>query len=313
MISYSSKIFIAGHNGLVGQAFVRRFKKDGYRNLILRNRVSLDLTNQVDLSCFFKQEKPDIVIICAGRVGGIYANSTFPAEFIYQNLAIQTNLIHQSFIHEVERLVYFGSTCAYPKYATQPISETSLLTGPLEATNEPYAVAKIAGLKMCESYNNQYDTRYLMVIPSNLYGPFDNFDKQNSHVIPGMIRRFYDAKKKGLSEVSIWGSGKPKREFLFVDDLVDACLFLLENYFKNEPINVGSQQEISISELASLITQIIDYQCYLSFDMTKPDGMPLKKIDTSKLDLLGWKAATSLISGLRLTYDWFLSNQHILL
>jgi len=314
MIDYTSRIFVAGHTGLVGQAFVRRLKKDGYINLILRGHSELDLTNQQDVIHFFSQEKPDIVIICAGKVGGIYANSTFPAEFIYDNLQIQTNLIHQSYLGGVKKLVYFCSTCAYPKYADQPMVEKSLLTGSLEPTNEPYAVAKIAGLKMCQSYNCQYGTHYLTIVPTNLYGPYDNFDTQNGHVIPGMIRRLHHAKENHLPEVSVWGSGTPKREFLFVDDLVDACLFILQNnYFENQPVHIGSQLEISIKELASLISQTVGYFGKLSFDTSKPDGMPLKKVDTSKLDNLGWRASTNLASGLGLTYEWFLNNRGVLL
>ena len=301
-------IYIAGHTGLVGQAFVRKFQSDGNSTLLLRTQVVLDLTNQGEVSNFFSAEKPDLVILAAAKVGGIHANSTYPAEFIYENLMIQSNVIHQSYLHGVKKLVYLGSTCAYPKQTPQPMKEENLLTGSLEPTNEPYAVAKIAGLKMCESYNMQYGTSYRTVMPTNLYGIHDNFHPENSHVIPGMMRRIHEAKMADSPEVEIWGSGLPKREFLFVDDLVEACLFLLDYDKDYSPVNIGSQEEVSIRELAIMMNEVLGYKGRLAFDTSKPDGMPLKKVDTSKMDALGWKARTPLREGLQKVYCWFLTN-----
>jgi GDP-L-fucose synthase len=303
-----SKIFIAGHTGLVGQAFFRKFQSDGESALLLRTHGELDLTNQGEMSNFFSVEKPDFVILAAAKVGGIHANSTYPAEFIYENLMIQSNVIHQSYLHGVKKLVYLGSTCAYPKQTPQPMKEENLLTGSLEPTNEPYAVAKIAGLKMCESYNMQYGTSYRTVMPTNLYGIHDNFHPENSHVIPGMMRRIHEAKMADLPEVEIWGSGLPKREFLFVDDLVEACLFLLDYDKYYSAVNIGSQEEVSIRELAIMMNEVVGYKGRLAFDTSKPDGMPLKKVDTSKMDALGWKARTPLREGLQKVYCWFLTN-----
>ncbi len=301
-------IYIAGHTGLVGQAFVRKFQSDGDSALLLRTHGELDLTNQGEVSNFFSAEKPDFVILAAAKVGGIHANSTYPAEFIYENLMIQSNVIHQSYLHGVKKLVYLGSTCAYPKQTPQPMKEGNLLTGSLEPTNEPYAVAKIAGLKMCESYNRQYGTSYRTVMPTNLYGIHDNFHPENSHVIPGMMRRIHEAKMADLPEVEIWGSGLPKREFLFVDDLVEACLFLLDYDKYYSAVNIGSQEEVSIRELAIMMNEVVGYKGRLAFDTSKPDGMPLKKVDTSKMDALGWKARTPLREGLQKVYCWFLTN-----
>jgi GDP-L-fucose synthase len=303
-----SKTYIAGHTGLVGQAFVRKIQSDGDSTLLFRTHKELDLTKQEAVSAFFSEEKPDLVILAAAKVGGIHANSIYPAEFIYENLMIQSNIIHQSYLHGVKKLVYIGSTCAYPKQTTQPMKEESLLTGSLEPTNEPYAVAKIAGLKMCESYNRQYGTNYSMIMPTNLYGIHDNFHPENSHVIPGLMRRIHEAKMNENPEVSIWGSGLAKREFLFVDDLIEACMFLLDNNEDNAPINIGSQEEVSIRELAEIMSEVLGYKGDLVFDTSKPDGMPLKKVDTSKMDALGWKSSTSLREGLNTVYQWYLSN-----
>lgn len=308
MTKHNYKFYIAGHTGLVGRAFVRKLQSDGDSSLLLRTHGELDLTNQGEVSNFFSAEKPDFVILAAAKVGGIHANSTYPAEFIYENLMIQSNVIHQSYLHRVKKLVYLGSTCAYPKNALQPMQEKSLLTGPLEPTNEPYAVAKLAGLKMCESYNRQYGTSYRTVMPTNLYGIHDNFHPENSHVIPGMMRRIHEAKMTDLPEVEIWGSGLPKREFLFVDDLVEGCLFLLDYDKDYSPVNIGSQEEVSIRELAIMMNEVVGYKGRLAFDTSKPDGMPLKKVDTSKMDALGWKARTPLREGLQKVYCWFLTN-----
>jgi GDP-L-fucose synthase len=303
-----SKIFIAGHTGLVGQAFVKKFKADCNSDLLLRTHKELDLTNQGEVSHFFSAENPDIVIFAAAKVGGIHANWTYPAEFIYENLMIQNNVIHQSYLHGVKKLIYIGSTCAYPKNTPQPMKEDSILTGPLEQTSEPYAVAKIAGLKLCESYNRQYGTVFQMLLPTNLYGIHDNYHPENSHVIPGLMRRIHEARVEALPEVQIWGSGFQKREFLFVDDFVDACLFLLDNDKDYAPVNIGSQEEVSIRELAEMMSEVIGYKGRLAFDTSKPDGMSLKKVDTSKMDSYGWKAPTPLREGLQKVYCWFLTN-----
>ena len=301
-------IYIAGHTGLVGQAFVRKLQSDGDSYLLLRTHGELDLTNQGEMLNFFSVEKPDFVILAAAKVGGILANSTYPAEFIYENLMIQSNVIHQSYLHGVKKLVYLGSTCAYPKQTPQPMKEENLLTGSLEPTNEPYAVAKIAGLKMCESYNMQYGTSYRTVMPTNLYGIHDNFHPENSHVIPGMMRRIHEAKMANFPEVEICGSGLPEREFLFVDDLVEACLFLLDYDKYYSAVNIGSQEEVSICELAIMMNEVVGYKGRLTFNTSKPDGVPLKKVDTSKMDALGWKSRTPLKEGLQKVYCWFLTN-----
>ena len=303
-----SKIYIAGHSGLVGQAFVRKLRDEGSGSLLLKTHLELDLTNQGMVTDFFSSEKPDLVILAAAKVGGIHANNTYPAEFIYENMMIECNLIHQSYLHGVKNLIYFGSTCAYPKNALQPMKEDSILTGPLEPTNEPYAVAKIAGIKLCESYNRQYGTCYQTILPTNLYGIHDNFHPENSHVIPGLMRRIHEAKVNDIPEVSIWGSGSAKREFLFVDDLVEACLLLLDYNEDYSPVNIGSQEEVSILELAEMMVEVVGYKGRLAFDTSKPDGMPLKKVDTSKMDALGWKARTPLREGLQKVYCWFLTN-----
>ena len=308
MRKHNYSVYIAGHNGLVGQAFVRKFEVEGKYNLLLRSHGVLDLTNQAGVSNFFSTEKPDFVILAAAKVGGIHANSTYPAEFIYENLMIQNNVIHQSYLHGVKKLIYIGSTCAYPKNAPQPMKEESILTGALEPTNEPYAVAKIAGLKLCESYNRQYGTVFQTLLPTNLYGIYDNFHPENSHVIPGLMNRIHEAKAEDLPEVQIWGSGLAKREFLFVDDFVDACMFLLDNNKDHAPVNIGSQQEVTVRELAETMSEVIGYKGRLNFDTSKPDGMLLKKVDTSKMDVLGWKAPTPLREGLQKVYGWFLTN-----
>jgi GDP-L-fucose synthase len=313
------KIYVAGHRGMVGSAIVRQLVRAGYKNIITKTHAELDLTDQVSVKAFFDNERPHQVYLAAARVGGIYANNTYPAEFIYQNLMIEANVIHQAFSVGVKKLLFLGSSCIYPKLATQPTSEDALLTGKLEPTNEPYAIAKIAGIKLCESYNRQYgkshEIDYRSVMPSNLYGPGDNYHLENSHVIPALIRRFHEAKSNSLSEVVIWGTGTPKREFLYVDDMAAACLHVMNldktSYDQNvEPmqshINVGYGSDITISELAKLVASTIGYEGSISFDVSKPDGPPRKWMDSSSLNRLGWHAITNLQNGLALTYSKFL-------
>jgi GDP-L-fucose synthase len=306
-----SKIFIAGHRGLVGSAIKRRLEQKGYANLIYRKSGELDLRNQQAVAEFFKAEKPDYVFLAAAKVGGIYANDTYPAEFIYDNLIIQTNVIHSAYQQGVKKLLFLGSSCIYPKLAPQPMREEHLLTGELEPTNEPYAIAKIAGIKMCQAYNRQYGTDFISVMPTNLYGPNDNFDLENSHVLPALIRKFHEAKIQNKPTVEIWGSGRPRREFLYVDDLADACIFLMENYtYKNIGafINIGTGEDLTIMELACVIKRIIEYKGELEFNTNKPDGTPRKLLDVSKLRNLGWQAKTSLEDGIKRTYEWYISN-----
>ena len=313
-------IFVAGHRGLVGSAIVRKLHAEGYKNLLLRTSEELDLRNQSAVADFFAQEKPEYVFLAAARVGGIIANSTYPAEFIYDNLMIQSNVIHNAHVVGVKRLLFLGSTCIYPKLAPQPLKEEYLLTGPLEPTNDAYAHAKIAGISMCRAYNRQYGTRYLAAMPTNLYGPGDNFDLEKSHVLPALIRKFHEAKLSGAGTVSIWGSGNPKREFLHVDDLADACLFLMnleENVLSSllthdsSPalINIGSGEEVSIRELALLVKGAVGFEGELLFDATKPDGTPRKLCDVSKLHALGWKHGIGLKDGVRGVYQWYLENR----
>ncbi|WP_459816611.1 GDP-L-fucose synthase family protein [Geotalea toluenoxydans] len=312
-----ARIYVAGHRGLVGSAIVRKLEAEGYENLVVRTSAELDLRDQQAVADFFRQEKPEYVFLAAAKVGGIVANNTYPAEFIHDNLMIQTNVIHQSWLNGVKRLLFLGSTCIYPKMAPQPIKEEYLLTGPLEPTNEPYAIAKIAGIKMCQAYNRQYGTRFLAAMPTNLYGPNDNFDLESSHVLPALMRKFYDAKVKGEDKVVIWGTGSPLREFLHVDDLADASIFLLnlpEDVFSSlltdhssqALINVGSGEEISIKELALAIKGVVGFAGDLAFDASKPDGTPRKLSDVSRLHGLGWKHEVRLIEGLRETYQWYL-------
>lgn len=299
----SDKIYVAGHRGMVGSAIVRRLQQEGYNNIITRTSGQLDLRNQEAVARFFESEKPDYVFLAAAKVGGIVANNTYRADFIYDNLTIQNNLIHQSFLHKVTKLVFLGSSCIYPKLAPQPLSEESLLTGLLEATNEPYAIAKIAGIKMCDAYRAQYGCNFISLMPTNLYGPNDNYDLEKSHVLPALIRKFHTAKEQGLPEVVIWGTGTPLREFLHVDDLADACLFLMDTYNEAGLINVGTGTDLSIKDLAMLVAKIVDYKGRLTFDTSKPDGTPRKLMDVSKLTNLGWQAQIDLEKGIKMTYD----------
>ncbi|MFH1744850.1 MAG: GDP-L-fucose synthase [bacterium] len=304
----NSKIYIAGHTGLVGSAVMRKLESLGYKNLILKSRNELDLTDQPTVADFFEKEKPEFVILAAARVGGVLANSTYPAEFIYENLQIQNNIIHQSYLNSVKKLLFLGSSCIYPREAPQPIKEEYLLTGPLEPTNEPYAISKIAGIKMCQSYNRQYGTNFISVMPTNLYGPNDNFDLNSSHVIPALIRKFHEAKIKKLPNVLVWGTGRPKREFLHVDDLADALIFLINNYDSTDIINIGTGKDLSIKEIAELIKNIIGYDGEISWDKTKPDGTPRKILNVEKINKLGWRQKINLEEGIRDTYDWFRKN-----
>jgi len=303
-----SKIYVAGHRGLVGSAIMRRLKAEGYKNFITRTHAELDLTRQEKVEEFFHEERPDYVFLAAARVGGIYANNTYPAEFIYSNLTIQTNVIHASYLFEVKKMLFLGSSCIYPKNCLQPMKEEYLLSGPLESTNEPYAVAKIAGIKMCQAYNRQYGTNFLSVMPTNLYGPNDNFDLKTSHVLPALIRKFHEAKIKGLLEVEIWGTGSPMREFLHVDDLADACLFLMKNYNKSEIINIGAGKDLTIKELAEMIARIVGFEGRLVFNSIKPDGMQKKLLDVSRLHSFGWRARIGLEQGVAKTYKWYVEN-----
>ncbi len=303
-----SKIYIAGHRGLVGSAIMRRLKAEGYKNLITRTHAELDLTRQERVEEFFREERPDYVFLAAARVGGIYANNTYPAEFIYSNLTIQTNIIHASYVFKVKKMLFLGSSCIYPKNCPQPMKEEYLLSGPLEPTNEPYAVAKIAGIKMCQAHNRQYGTNFLSVMPTNLYGPNDNFDLKTSHVLPALIRKFHEAKIKGLSEVVIWGTGSPRREFLHVDDLVDACLFLMNNYNGSKIVNIGVGKDQTIRELAEIIVRLTGFKGSIRFDTGKPDGTPVKRLDVSKINSIGWRARIGLEQGIAETYKWYVEN-----
>lgn len=301
------KIYIAGHRGLVGSAITRALQQEGYSHLLLRGRNELDLTSQSQVNAFFAEKKPDYVFLAAAKVGGIHANHTFRGEFIYQNLAIQTNILEAARQHDVRRLLFLGSSCIYPRYCPQPMREEHLLSGYLEPTNEPYAIAKIAGIKLCEAYNIQYGTDFLPVMPTNLYGPGDNFDLENSHVLPALLRKAHEAKITKAKTMVIWGSGTPLREFLHVDDLASACLFMMcERY--NALLNIGSGEEVSIKQLAELICEVVGFDGNIVFDTTKPDGTPRKLLDTSRLNQLGWKANISLKQGLIETYQWFAEN-----
>lgn len=303
-----SKIYIAGHTGLIGTALFARYGKDGYKNIVVKSHAELDLTRQSDTELFFEMERPDYVIMAAARVGGIKANMTYPAEFIYENIAIQTNVIHSAYKYGVKKLLFFGSACTYPRECLQPMKEEYLLSGYLEPTNEPYAVAKIAGIKMCHAYNKQYGTKFICAVPTNAYGPNDNFNYTESHVIPALIMKFYKAKIKGMPEVTIWGTGSPLREFIYVDDIADACIFLMQHYDGSDIINVGTGDEISIQELASLIKEVVDYSGDIIFDVSKPDGSPRKALDITRLNNLGWQAKIQLREGLQKTYNWYLEH-----
>ena len=310
-INKKSKIYVAGHSGMVGSAIVRRLMRDGFGNLILRTHQELDLINQKNVFNFFKNNKPEYVIISAGKVGGIKANNKFRAEFLYENLMIQTNLIHCAYLSGVKKLLFLGSSCIYPRNCTQPIKEGYLLTGELEQTNEPYAIAKIAGIKMCENYYRQYGCNFISAMPTNLYGPGDNFDLNNSHVIPALLRKFHEAKTNNSPSVEVWGTGTPKREFLYVDDLADACILLLKNLEASElekngitHINVGSGIDQTIQELAYIIRDVVGFEGQVNFDKTKPNGTPEKLLDITVLSNMGWKPTKSLKDGLEKTYIW---------
>ncbi|CAL1395087.1 unnamed protein product [Linum trigynum] len=304
----SAKVFVAGHRGLVGSAIVRKLQSLGFANLLLRTHSELDLTRQADVESFFAAEKPDFVILAAAKVGGIHANNTYPADFIAINLQIQTNVIDSAYKHGVKKLLFLGSSCIYPKLAPQPIPEDALLTGPLEPTNEWYAVAKIAGIKMCQGYRIQYSWDAISGMPTNLYGPNDNFHPENSHVLPALMRRFHEAKVNGDKEVVVWGTGSPLREFLHVDDLADAVVFMMEEYSGLEHLNVGSGKEVTIKELAELVKEVVGFEGELVWDSSKPDGTPRKLMDSSKLLGMGWKPKVSLREGLVDTYKWYTAN-----
>lgn len=306
----NSKIYIAGHNGMVGSAIHRKLVAEGYNNIIIRTSAQLDLRNQQNVADFFESEKPEYVFLAAAKVGGIIANNTYRADFLYENLQIQSNVIHSSYINGVTKLLFLGSSCIYPKLAPQPLKEEYLLTGLLEETNEPYAIAKIAGIKMCDAYRAQYGCNYISVMPTNLYGYNDNYHPQNSHVLPALIRRFHEAKVQNAAAVTIWGSGTPKREFLFADDMAEACYYLMQNYDEAGLINIGTGQDLSIKELALLIKGIIGYQGEIQFDTAKPDGTPRKLMDVSKLHSKGWKHKIGLEEGIKLAYNDFLKNKN---
>jgi GDP-L-fucose synthase len=298
----NSKIYIAGAKGMVGSAIHRRLVMEGYVNIITKSSSELDLRNQQAVAEFFSENKPDYVFLAAAKVGGIMANNIYRAEFIYDNLMIQSNVIHQAYLNKVRKLLFLGSSCIYPKLAPQPIKEEYLLTGLLESTNEAYAIAKIAGLKMCEAYRHQYGCKFISVMPTNLYGPYDNYDLQNSHVLPALLRKFHEAKINGLNTVNLWGTGSPRREFMHADDLADACVFLMNNYEEREPVNIGVGTDLTIKELAEMIQEITGFNGVISWDTTKPDGTPRKLLDVSRLESLGWNASISLRTGIEKVY-----------
>ena len=302
-MNLNDKIYIAGHRGMVGSAILRQLKAEGYTNFVLKTSSELDLRNQQEVAGFFAQEKPDYVFLAAAKVGGIVANNTYRADFIYENLMIQNNVIHQAYVNKVKKLMFLGSSCIYPKLAPQPLKEEYLLTGVLEPTNEPYAIAKIAGIKMCDAYRDQYGCNFISVMPTNLYGPNDNYDLNNSHVLPAMLRKFIIAKRNSDAAVTIWGSGSPKREFLHADDLAQACLFLMESYNEAGLVNIGIGDDISILELAQLVKETVGFEGKILTDTTKPDGTPRKLMDVSKLNGLGWKAKISLEEGIQKVYQ----------
>ena len=311
ILEKNAKIYIAGHRGMVGSAIQRRLESEGYNNIILRTSLELDLRNQAKVAEFFKEENPEYVFLAAAKVGGIIANNTYRADFLYENLSIQNNVIHNSYLTGVKKLMFLGSSCIYPKMAPQPLKEEYLLTGLLESTNEPYAIAKIAGIKLCEAYRDQYGCNFISVMPTNLYGYNDNYHPENSHVLPALIRRLHEAKMNNAAEVSIWGSGSPKREFLFADDLANACLFLMKNYNDKALINIGTGQDLTIAELALLVKEVVGFTGNLVFDLSKPDGTPRKLMDVSKLHGLGWNHKISLKEGIALAYADYLKNASI--
>lgn len=309
----NKKIYVAGHTGMVGSAILRRLRSDGYNKVIFQNYSGLDLKKQSNVEDFFKKEKPEIVFVAAAKVGGIFANNTYRAEFIYDNLMIEANLIHSAYLNKVEKLIFLGSSCIYPKLAPQPLKEEYLLSGYLEFTNEPYAIAKIAGIKLCENYYRQYGCNFYSIMPTNMYGPNDNFDLQTSHVLPAFIRKFHEAKIHDKKFVTLWGSGKPLREFLYVEDIADALIFLMEQinasdlYAKNiTHLNIGTGKDITINNLALLIAEIVGFKGKIEYDLSKPDGTPRKLLDVTRINELGWKYKTELEKGIRKTYEWFL-------
>lgn len=304
-----SRIYVAGHRGLVGSAILRKLEEQGYKNLVYKTSKELDLRDPRQVEEFFKAEKIDYVFLAAAKVGGIVANNQYPADFIRDNLMIQTNVIDSAYRSGVEKLLFLGSTCIYPKLAPQPLKEEYLLTGELEPTNEPYALAKIAGIKMCESYNRQYGTKYISAMPTNLYGENDNFDLHTSHVLPALIRKFHEAKESNAEFVEVWGTGTPLREFLYSDDLADACVYLMNNYEGNEIVNIGVGEDLSIKELAEKVKDTVGFTGELRFDTSKPDGTPRKLVDVTKINALGWRATTSLDEGLKKAYNWFLQTE----
>ncbi|HQF42358.1 MAG TPA: GDP-L-fucose synthase [Ignavibacteriaceae bacterium] len=314
----NKKIYLAGHKGMVGSAIYRELETSGYKNIITKGFSELDLRNQSDVLNFFEAEKPEIVIIAAAKVGGILANNTYRAEFIYDNLMIEANLIHSSYLNNVEKVVFLGSSCIYPKLAPQPLKEEYLLTDTLEFTNEPYTIAKIAGIKLCENYYRQYECNFISAMPTNLYGPNDNFNLETSHVLPALIRKFHEAKDQNKDSVTIWGTGKPLREFMYVDDLANAIVFMMENINAKDlyengitHLNVGTGKDITISDLANMISEIVSYKGKIEYDTTKPDGTPRKLMDVSRLNSLGWKYQTELDEGIKLTYKWFVESGKI--
>jgi GDP-L-fucose synthase len=306
-----AKIYVAGHRGMVGSAIVRKLQGLGYTNLVLKTSAELDLRDQVKVAAFFAAEKPEYVFLAAAKVGGIVANNTYRADFLYENLAIQNNIIHASFVNKVKKLQFLGSSCIYPKLAPQPLKESYLLSGYLEETNEPYAIAKIAGIKMCEAYRAQYGCDFISVMPTNLYGPNDNYDLENSHVLPAMIRKFHEAKERGDASMTLWGTGSPMREFLHADDLAEACVYLMESYSDSELVNIGTGIDVTIKELAETVKQIVGFQGEINWDTTRPDGTPRKLMDVSKLHSLGWKHKIELKDGIALAYQDFLTNVSI--
>jgi GDP-L-fucose synthase len=306
-----AKIYVAGHRGMVGSAIVRKLQGLGYTNLVLKTSAELDLRDQVKVAAFFAAEKPEYVFLAAAKVGGIVANNTYRADFLYENLAIQNNIIHASFVNNVKKLQFLGSSCIYPKLAPQPLKASYLLSGYLEETNEPYAIAKIAGIKMCEAYRAQYGCDFISVMPTNLYGPNDNYDLENSHVLPAMIRKFHEAKERGDASMTLWGTGSPMREFLHADDLAEACVYLMESYSDSELVNIGTGIDVTIKELAETVKQIVGFQGEINWDTTRPDGTPRKLMDVSKLHSLGWKHKIELKDGIALAYQDFLTNVSI--
>lgn len=305
----NDKIYVAGHNGMVGSAILRKLKKEGFTNLVTRSSSELNLKDQQAVIDFFQQEKPDYVFLAAAKVGGIKANDTYRAEFLYDNLMIENNVIHQAYAHGVKKLMFLGSSCIYPKHAPQPLKEEYLLSGYLEPTNEPYAIAKIAGIKLCESYRDQYGSNFISVMPTNLYGQNDNYDLQNSHVLPALIRKFHEAKEENKPEVEIWGTGKPMREFLHVDDMADACYYLMQNYNEKQFVNIGTGKDVTIRELAETIMEVVGYQGKLTFNTDMPNGTPRKLLDVSKLHNLGWQHKIELKEGIEKTYEDFVRNK----